>query len=101
VNEFGTLALAAPGDMLAQIGATSYVRAVVGDREVVARVARTFGDAAPGEPVILIDSQGRLCLALSQASLAERLGLARDSRPAVALSPFPDVSGSLKTEVQS
>jgi S-adenosylmethionine hydrolase len=87
--------------MLAKLGATSHVHAVVGDHEFVARVARTFGDAAPGEPLILIDSQGRLCLALNQANLAQRLGLARDSRPAVALSPAPDGFGNSPTEVHS
>ena len=35
--------------------------------------AETFGRVAPGEALLFEDSDGRLCLALNQASAAERL----------------------------
>jgi S-adenosylmethionine hydrolase len=90
VNEFGSLALAAPGDMLARLGQATHVRAIVGDREIVVRVVGTFGEAATGEPLILVDSYGRLCLSLNQQDLAQRLGIARADKPTVVLSPVLD-----------
>ena len=51
-----------------------------GTRPVSRRIAwaRTFGQVAPGEPLLYEDSYGRLCLAVNQGSAAERLGLAED-----------------------
>lgn len=83
VNEFGSLALTAPGDLLAEIGAPAQVRFSVGDVERDARVVRTFGEAAMGDHVLIIDSYGYLCLAINQGSLAASLGLARTHHPAV------------------
>ena len=40
--------------------------------------ARTFGQVPPGEALLYEDSYGRLCLALNQASAAERFGLRED-----------------------
>jgi S-adenosylmethionine hydrolase len=90
VNEFGSLALAAPGEMLGRLGEVSHVRAVVGDREIVARVVRTFGEASISEPLILVDSYGRLCLSLNQQDLAQHLGVKRADKPTVVLSPVVD-----------
>jgi S-adenosyl-L-methionine hydrolase (adenosine-forming) len=49
-------------------------------RPVTRRVrwAATFGQVAPGKALLYEDSYGRLCLALNQASAAERLGLTEE-----------------------
>ncbi|MDB5077855.1 MAG: hypothetical protein JWO42_4034 [Chloroflexi bacterium] len=101
VNEFGSLALAAPGELLEQLGSVSRVRALVGEREIVVRVVRTFGEAAVGEPLLLVDSYGRLCLSINQQDLAKRLDVARSDRPTVVLSPALSDSGHPASEVQS
>jgi S-adenosyl-L-methionine hydrolase (adenosine-forming) len=45
--------------------------------------AETFGRVAPGEALLFEDSDGRLCLALNQASAAERLGVHEGDRIAI------------------
>jgi S-adenosyl-L-methionine hydrolase (adenosine-forming) len=85
VNEFGSLALAADGEMLSAIGATSMVSATIGGQTLEARVVDTFGDSQIGDSVILVDSYGRLCLAINQRSLASSLRLSRGDRPMVTI----------------
>jgi S-adenosylmethionine hydrolase len=48
-----------------------------------ARLVRTFGEGAPGEPIALIGSSGRLEVAIREASAAAALGAARGT-PVVA-----------------
>jgi S-adenosylmethionine hydrolase len=85
VNEFGGLALAAAGEMLSAIGATSKVSVTISGHSFEARVVGTFGDSQIGDSVILVDSYGRLCLAINQRSLASSLGLSRGDRPLVTI----------------
>jgi S-adenosylmethionine hydrolase len=40
----------------------------------------TYGDAEPGEPLVFLDSYGRLALAVNLQSAAERYGLEADRR---------------------
>jgi S-adenosyl-L-methionine hydrolase (adenosine-forming) len=39
------------------------------------RIARTYGDVGPGEPVALVDSEGRLEVAVRDGSAADSLGI--------------------------
>jgi S-adenosylmethionine hydrolase len=96
INEYGSLLLTAPGTHLADLGLPSRVRAVVGETPFTARVVRTFGEAEPGERVLLVDSFGRLCLAANQAELAPALGLGRSDRPAVTIAPLPEDGDTTK-----
>jgi S-adenosylmethionine hydrolase len=42
---------------------------------VIKGISRTYGQAAPGEPVALVNSWGRLELALNQGNLCAHLGI--------------------------
>ncbi|WP_018686702.1 SAM hydrolase/SAM-dependent halogenase family protein [Actinokineospora enzanensis] len=70
VDTFGNVQLAATG-VDAPLGA--HVHAQVGDRSVEAVVGRTFADAPAGEAVVLIDSAGRVAIAVNGGSAAELL----------------------------
>jgi S-adenosylmethionine hydrolase len=83
INEFGSLALTAPGTLLAELGNPAMVVATLGDARFEARVTRTFGDAPAGARVLFVDSYGQLCLAVNQGDLAADLGLPRQSRPGI------------------
>jgi S-adenosylmethionine hydrolase len=48
------------------------------NRSVALRWRTTFGDAAPGEPLLYEDSYGRLCLAVNQGDAATTLQLVED-----------------------
>ena len=85
INEFGSLALAAPGGLLSELGNATRLRATVAGRAIDVRSVRTFGDAELGEAIVFVDSYARLCLALNQRDLARSLGLARADRPAVTI----------------
>jgi S-adenosylmethionine hydrolase len=47
-------------------------------RHIALRWLTTFGDAAPGDPLLYEDSYGRLCLAVNQGNAAARLDLRED-----------------------
>ena len=49
--------------------------------------AGTFGDVAPGEPLLYEDSYGRLCLAMNQGDAASALGLVEDQPVELRLAP--------------
>jgi S-adenosylmethionine hydrolase len=85
VNEYGSLALAAPGSLLARLAGAARVRVQVGSHTLDAAVVGTFGEVPVGAPVLFIDSYERLCLAINQGDLATHLGLARTDRPAVTI----------------
>ncbi|MGZ6312904.1 MAG: SAM hydroxide adenosyltransferase, partial [Candidatus Limnocylindrales bacterium] len=86
---FGNVKLGAlAGDLRAAFGPLAYGSELqlawqgVG-REPEVREARlpwveTFGQVAPGAPLLYEDSYGRLCLAVNQGSAADRLGLAEE-----------------------
>lgn len=90
INEFGSLALTAPGTLLAQLGNPTAVMATIDGARLTARVVRTFGEAPVGERVLIVDSYGQLCLAVNQGDLARALGLAPSARPAVTIAPNGD-----------
>lgn len=94
VNEYGTLALTAAGEMLTALGSPRAVRVRLGDRRFGARVVRTFGEADQGETVLLIDSYGQLSLARNCADLAASLGLSRTDRPAVSIEADDEASSN-------
>ncbi|MET1232532.1 MAG: SAM-dependent chlorinase/fluorinase [Candidatus Limnocylindrales bacterium] len=80
VDSFGNLYLGGdPADLAAALGPLRPGLALrVDDLELV--WAETFGRVAPGEALILEDSDGRLCLALNQASAADRLSVREGDR---------------------
>lgn len=88
INEYGSLLLAAPGTHLEDLGMPRQVRATVGDVPFPARIARTFGEASPGERILIVDSSGHLCLSMNRGDLADALGLGRTARPRVSISPI-------------
>jgi S-adenosylmethionine hydrolase len=49
--------------------------------------AGTFGDVAPGEPLLYVDSYGRLCIAVNQGDAAATLGLVEDAPVSVRRGP--------------
>ncbi len=85
VDSFGNLYLGGdPADLAAVLGPLRPGLAFrVGDLELV--WAETFGRVGPGEALMLEDSDGRLCLALNQASAADRLGVREGDR--IVISP--------------
>ena len=80
IDSFGNLYLGAdPVDLAAALGPLTVGRTLrAGALELV--WAATFGHVAPGEALLFEDSDGRLCLALNQASAAERLGIGEGDR---------------------
>lgn len=71
VDTFGNLITNLPAALLPLITATGRLR--VG-RHVVGTVVRTYGDAAPGTPVVLVGSQGLVEVAVVTGRADERLG---------------------------
>lgn len=89
INEFGSLALTAPGTLLTDLGGPKRVRFEIHGESHDAQAVSTFGEAALGEFILLVDSYGYLCLAINQESLAERLGLSRTDHPSVTIRAVP------------
>ena len=77
VDHFGNVALAAGAAELAaaglRTGAAAILRWPAGVEPVL--IGTTFADVAPGELVLLVDSAGRLAVALRGGSAARRTGL--------------------------
>ncbi|GAA3008282.1 SAM-dependent chlorinase/fluorinase [Actinokineospora diospyrosa] len=69
-DSFGNVQLAAK-DLVADPG--TVVHAQVGDRSLEAVVGRTFADARSGDAVVLLDSAGRVAIAVNGGSAAEIL----------------------------
>ncbi len=80
VDSFGNLYLGGvPDDLAAVVGPlTPGLPLRVADLDLV--WAETFGRVEPGAALLFEDSDGRLCLALNQASAAERLGVHEGER---------------------
>ncbi len=87
INEFGSLSLAASGDLLTGLGPIGRAVVELGDRTLEVQMARTFSDVPEGAALLFVDSYGRLCLALNQGDLAEQLGMTRSDRPDVRIRP--------------
>jgi S-adenosylmethionine hydrolase len=81
VDGFGNVALTATAADLAGAGFTLGERVRVGNRE--GTYVETFGDVPPGEVAVLVDSAGRVALAVNAGSAASLLALT--PRTAVAL----------------
>ncbi len=60
-------------------------RFVIGDRSVVAPLAKTFGAVKEGEPLAYWSSRGRLSLALNKGDAAKAYGAKRGDRVTVAI----------------
>lgn len=82
VDTFGNVKLTALGpDLPAALGPLApgdRLAVETEDRAMTIPWQATFGDAAPGEPLLYDDSYGRLCLAVNQGAAARTLGLAED-----------------------
>jgi len=68
----------APGDTLAIEAADG--RLLGGNRSIELRWRLTYGEAATGEPLLCLDSWGRLAVAVNLGNAAAELGLAPDRR---------------------
>jgi S-adenosylmethionine hydrolase len=75
IDRFGSLRLNALPEQLEKIGYTlgDTVLLGIGEEELEAPLASTFGEAEAGKPLLFEDSSGFMALALNGASLAERL----------------------------
>ena len=76
VDHFGNVQLAAGGDQLPAGWAEGVsVRVRAGESGATARFSGTFGEAAEGELLVLVDSAGRVAVAVNRGSAARRLGV--------------------------
>jgi len=75
VDRFGNVQLAARPDDDPALEHASHVMVVWGDREWTVARGRTFGEVAPGEPVLIVDSSGRLSLTVNGGGAADAFGL--------------------------
>ncbi|GAA4136786.1 SAM-dependent chlorinase/fluorinase [Actinomadura keratinilytica] len=94
IDRFGSLILAAGRDDLpATLAYGTPLEVAWTDRDgaprtVRAAFAETFGSVAEGEPLIWVDSSGRLGLAVNRGSAATRFGLAPDA--VLTIRPAPE-----------
>jgi S-adenosylmethionine hydrolase len=72
VDHFGSVQLAASADDLTAAGLVAGTPVLVA--EVPGVVARTFGDVAPGALLVLVDSMGKVGVAVNRGSAAALLG---------------------------
>lgn len=77
IDRFGNVQLSVTADDLRRIGAVTGVplRVILGRRVLTVPYGETFGAVPPGELVALVDSAGRLALAVNSGNAAQRLGL--------------------------
>ena len=70
---FGNLVTNIGGDEFRGLGyrLTDLVRIQLAETELVAPFASTFGDVAPGKPLLFVDSRGLVSLAINQGNFAE------------------------------
>ncbi|TCP54305.1 hypothetical protein EV191_103350 [Tamaricihabitans halophyticus] len=75
IDHFGNVQLAAPASALAECGLTPGTRVRIGTGTAAheCSVHHTFGDAVPGELLVLVDSAGYVALAVHGGSAADRL----------------------------
>jgi hypothetical protein len=71
VDSFGNIQLAARGSALSTMD--SPVTITAGKHSLIAAVATTFGDVAPGDAVVHVDSAGYVSVAVNGGSAAETL----------------------------
>lgn len=58
-----------------------------GNRLFTAKIARTFADVDIGEALVIKDDYGRICLAMNQDSLAERMNISIGKRIEIRMNP--------------
>jgi hypothetical protein len=59
--------------------------------------AETFGDVAPGQPLLFEDSYGRLSIAVNQGSASEGLGVREDAEVIITRGPLaPALDGGME-----
>jgi len=75
VDRFGNVQLAARPEDDPALERASRVVVARGGREWAVARARTFGEVAQGEPLLIVDSSGRLSLTVNGGSAAEAFGL--------------------------
>lgn len=73
VDRFGNLVTSIPGDLLQGLPPGSGVVIDTVTASLPAMSARAFGDAAPGEAVVLVGSDGMVEVAVNRGSAASRL----------------------------
>lgn len=76
IDHFGNCISNIPAAELHALGEPGALRVRVGDHEIQG-VQRTFADAAPGSPLALISSSGRLEIAVRDGNAARALGVTR------------------------
>jgi hypothetical protein len=74
---FGNLVTNVEADVFLKLGYQhgQQVRVKVGDKEMKIKFVKTFSDVPVGEPLLYIDSRGRLGLAVDQGSFAAVYGV--------------------------
>jgi S-adenosyl-L-methionine hydrolase (adenosine-forming) len=77
VDKFGNVALAAGAAELAAAGLDEHarLRITVGERSSYVQLAASFAAVPEGDPVLIVDSAGRLALAVNRGSAAAELHL--------------------------
>jgi S-adenosylmethionine hydrolase len=82
VDTFGNVKLSAlAADLERALGAVASGTTLdlgIGGADHRIPFAGTFGDVAPGEPLLYVDSYGRLCIAVNQGDAAATLALVED-----------------------
>jgi len=81
VDAFGNLVTNLPAKLWPLVVAAGGLRVAGHD---VTTLVRTYGDAAPGTPVVLVGSQGFIEAAVVEGHAAARLGAGRGTRVAIA-----------------
>lgn len=71
-DRFGNAVTNVDGELVEQLGRPARVRLPTGR---VVKLVRTYGDVAPGAPIALVGSTGRLEVAVREGSAASLLGL--------------------------
>jgi S-adenosyl-L-methionine hydrolase (adenosine-forming) len=86
IDAFGNMITSIPGSLLSALPVAAHVMVEAAGRTLLARAARTFGDAPPGRGVVLVGSDGLLEIAVNRGSAAARVaatvGTALRIRPA-------------------
>ena len=90
IDGFGNVQFAAGAEVLGNLGGLGVLLELsAGEHRLAVPARRTFGDVAPGQPVLLVDSDG--CLALSvNRGRADRLLGGLHARDVVRLAPWGD-----------
>jgi S-adenosylmethionine hydrolase len=90
IDGFGNVQFAAGAEVLGQVGGLgALLELSAGGHRLAVRAGRTFGDVAPGQPVLLVDSDGCLALSVNRGRADHLLG-GLHARDVVHVLPYPD-----------